>query len=103
LKVSEIPTTKHASIDSSSPKAEFNYPLSRPIVPPLAAPVAPVAPVEVKPGWQSSEFWLTALIIVGVFVSLILGRIDVSDIANLWPIIAGGVGYALSRGLAKKG
>lgn len=89
------PTTKHAIVDSSSPKAEFVPSLTRTIQPPIFVP-------ETKPGWYTSEFLLTALIVVGMFTALILGRITVDDIANLWPLIAGPAAYALSRGLAKK-
>lgn len=103
--MSDIPTTKHGTIDSSQPKAEFNYPR-----PPrtlsqaeIAATFPAPATAEVKPGWHTSEFWLTALVIIGVFASLILGRITVNDIANLWPLFTGPAAYALSRGLAKKG
>lgn len=67
--------------------------------PPLIVSSTP----DTKPGWYTSEFWLTSLVIVGVFASLILGRITVNDIANLWPLFTGPAAYALSRGLAKKG
>lgn len=93
--IPNAPTAKRAAISTSSPKAEFPPSLTRTIQPPVFVP-------ETKPGWYTSEFWLTALIIIGVFVSLILGRITVDDIANLWPLIAGPAAYALSRGLAKK-
>ena len=53
------------------------------------------------PGWQTSEFLLTALLTVGVFVLLALGRIEVKDVGDLWPMFMGGGAYAVARGGAK--
>lgn len=53
------------------------------------------------PGWKTSEFWLTALPIAGVFVLLAIGRLEVDDAMRLWPLFTGGGMYAISRGLAK--
>jgi len=60
---------------------------------------APATPA--KPGWQTTEFALTALLVVAVTVLLAIGRISVEDIVDLWPLAAGISGYALSRGITK--
>lgn len=54
-----------------------------------------------RPGWQTTEFALTALMVVAVTVLIAVGRMEVDDIFELWPLAAGIGGYALSRGMAK--
>jgi len=63
---------------------------------------------EVKPGWKTTEFWLSVFVVLG---SLLWGA-DVLDpegvgTANkVFGLIVSGlaaVGYTVSRGLAKKG
>ncbi len=63
-----------------------------------------------KPGWQTTEFWVTLLamgIAGGVLVLAILGLTRVGDPQRLveWSmgiIAASGGAYALARGVAKK-
>lgn len=63
---------------------------------------------EVKPGWKTTEFWLTSIV---ALASLLWGA-DVLDPDGLGTankvfgfVVAalGAVGYTVSRGLAKKG
>ena len=63
---------------------------------------------ELKPGWKTSEFWLTVVVALG---SLLWGA-DVLDpeaggtVNKVFGLIVSGlaaVGYTVSRGLAKKG
>ena len=63
---------------------------------------------EVKPGWKTSEFWITVAVALG---SLLWGA-DVLDpeaggTANkVFGLVVSGlaaVGYTVSRGIAKKG
>ena len=63
---------------------------------------------EVKPGWKTTEFWLSVVVVLG---SLLWGA-DVLDpdgagTANkVFGLLVSGlaaVGYTVSRGLAKKG
>lgn len=56
---------------------------------------------ETKPGWKSTEFWLTGLVIVGVVVLMLADKLTVEDVVQLWPLFASVAGYALSRGMAK--
>lgn len=52
-------------------------------------------------GWQTSEFWLSVLALVGVFALILAGKTDAQTglliIATIVP------GYAVSRGLTKRG
>lgn len=54
---------------------------------------------QVKPGYLTTEFWLTVLTAVAASVLLGVGRID----ATVWTAVIGGMsgGYSLSRGIAK--
>lgn len=54
-----------------------------------------------KPGWQTTEFWLSLATLLCATVLIGLDKID----ASVWAAAAGvsSVGYALSRGLAKGG
>ena len=63
---------------------------------------------EVKPGWKTTEFWLTVVVALG---SLLWGadvlNPEAAGTANkVFGLIVSGlaaVGYTVSRGLAKKG
>jgi hypothetical protein len=52
-----------------------------------------------KPGWQTSEFWVTALTIAGLVISSIAAPLA-PRYAALGAAISAGL-YAISRGLAK--
>ena len=63
---------------------------------------------EVKPGWKTTEFWLTA----GVALASLLWGADILDpesagtankVFGFVVAALGAVGYTVSRGLAKKG
>ena len=63
---------------------------------------------EVKPGWKTTEFWMTSIV---ALASLLWGA-DVLDpdavgtankIFGFVVAALGAVGYTVSRGLAKKG
>jgi len=83
------------------------------IVAVLPEPVPQPPPVkkEVKPGWKSTEFWVT---VVTSLISILAagGFISVDDaetaqggatqIAGLIGLVIAQVGYATSRGSAKK-
>jgi hypothetical protein len=52
-----------------------------------------------KPGWKTSEFWITGLLITGLVVSSIA-----APLSPKWAAIGAsisGASYAISRGLAK--
>lgn len=62
------------------------------------AQIVAAAPAH-KPGWQTSEFWITAVTVVGAISTAIAG-VPLSPVAG----IAAGVGaaaYAISRGIVK--
>lgn len=52
-----------------------------------------------KPGYLTSEFWLTVLVVVAATVLRLTDDID----ADAWMVVAGGATglYNVSRGLAK--
>jgi hypothetical protein len=54
-----------------------------------------------KPGWQTTEFWISLVTLVCATVLVAMGKID----SGVWAAAAGvsSAGYALSRGLAKGG
>ncbi len=56
----------------------------------------------VKPGHMTTEFWLCVLGIICTFTLLLMNRITVKDVQDLWPLFASIGAYALSRGAAKK-
>lgn len=56
-----------------------------------------------KPGWITSEFWVTVLPLVGVFLLMALGRITVEQAVSLWPLLLSGGVYSVGRGIAKQG
>lgn len=53
-----------------------------------------------RPGWKTTEFWVTIIVIVAATALLLTDKID----AGLWAVAAGlpGMAYPVSRGLAKK-
>ena len=63
-------------------------------------------PVEIKPGWKTTEFWLTA---VAEIVGLLLVSGAVSEVGDgPWPKIIGGaiailgaLGYTVQRRILK--
>lgn len=55
----------------------------------------------IKPGWKTSEFWLSATPMAVMLVLLALGRITPDDISSLWPVFIPAGGYGISRGLVK--
>lgn len=55
-----------------------------------------------RPGWKTTEFWITVTAIAAVVVLMLAGRLTIEDVLQLWPIFFGGGAYAVSRGLAKK-
>lgn len=59
----------------------------------------PVKPT-VKPGYETSEFWLSFALLVAATALRLTGNID----ADAWMVVAGGVGlgYPIGRGIAKK-
>ena len=54
-----------------------------------------------KPGWQSTEFLMTALLVTSITILMALGRLSVDDVVELWPLAISVGGYAISRGIAK--
>lgn len=65
---------------------------------------------DVKPGWQTSEFW--TLVVTSVVNVLAMAGIftpkESSDLAQIIPVLSGGIGqaiiiagYAISRSKAK--
>lgn len=67
--------------------------------------IVPV-PVPVKPGYKTTEFWLTA---VATLVGLVMAA-DIIPSDGMWPKITGlvvamltSMGYNVSRSIAKKG
>jgi hypothetical protein len=58
-----------------------------------------VKDTHVKPGWRTTEFWVNALLIVGLVVAA-----SASSLAPRYAAIGAaisGSAYAISRGLAK--
>jgi len=54
-----------------------------------------------KPGYKTSEFWMTALVVVAITLLIAMGRISTGDVLDLWPVLGSVVAYSLSRGQAK--
>lgn len=54
---------------------------------------------HVKPGWKSTEFWVTVALIGGNFLSAVGGALPDKWAAGF--ATAAGVAYKISRGLAK--
>jgi hypothetical protein len=60
----------------------------------------PVKPVPAKPGWQTTEFWVTVLTAVGATAAAATDNLPprYAALASTIAVVA----YALSRGLAKR-
>lgn len=56
-------------------------------------------PSGLKSGFKTSEFWIALLMNIGGFALVILGHENVGGVV----MAAGGGGYQVSRGMAKKG
>lgn len=56
-----------------------------------------------KPGYMTTEFWLTLACIGSVTLLLALGKMNIDQIDDLWPYLSVVAGYNVSRGLAKRG
>lgn len=54
-----------------------------------------------RPGWKSTEFAMTALLVTAITILMALGRLSVEDVVELWPLAVSVGGYAISRGIAK--
>ena len=57
--------------------------------------------VETKPGWKTTEFWVTVAWVVGLVSAALAGAV-----APRWTALASAISigaYALARGLAKQG
>jgi hypothetical protein len=73
---------------------------------PVQTPVGGMEPATVKPGYKTSEFWLTAgATVVGLAIAS-----GVIPETGVWPKIVAlvvsafaAMGYTVSRGMAKKG
>jgi hypothetical protein len=52
-----------------------------------------------KPGWQTTEFWVTVLVVVGDVVGALTQHIP-TQYTGIASAVAAGL-YAVSRGLAK--
>jgi hypothetical protein len=53
-----------------------------------------------KPGWKTTEFWVTTLATVGSLTAAVAGFVP-----GPWGLVAAGLSsaaYAISRGIAKK-
>ena len=63
---------------------------------------------EVKPGWKTTEFWITVIVAVGSLLwgAGILDPEGIGSANKVFGLIVSGlsaVGYTISRGLVKKG
>jgi hypothetical protein len=63
---------------------------------------------DVKPGWKTTEFWLTVVVALGSLLwgADVLDPDGVGTVNKVFGLMVSGlaaVGYTVSRGLAKKG
>ena len=63
---------------------------------------------EVKPGWKTTEFWITVIVAVGSLLwgAGILDPEGIGTANKVFGLIVSGLsagGYTISRGLVKKG
>ena len=65
----------------------------------MTTPAAPTK--KVKPGWQTTEFWITVIGEIGAVCAAASGVIPSKSAALL--MTASAVAYKISRGLAKAG
>jgi hypothetical protein len=72
-----------------------------PAVPPLATEIG--TPPPVKPGWQTTEFWmkLAAILLSTLFASGAITNNTVLAVAGMAAAILGSLGYAVNRGMVK--
>lgn len=61
----------------------------------------PTAKVD-KPGYYTSEFGITALVIAGIVVLILFDKMTVQQISEMWPMFIGTGAYVVSRGIAKR-
>jgi len=54
-----------------------------------------------KPGYKTTEFWVTLTLIVSATTLIAVGKMTVKDVLDLWPMFGSGGAYSLGRGLAK--
>jgi len=57
--------------------------------------------MDIKPGWKTTEFWITALVVVSTLLGWLAGHIPGEYAAIVEAAAA--AAYAASRALAKKG
>lgn len=62
-----------------------------------------VAPTETRPGWKTTEFWLTALLLLGGVVQQAVGVFNIPDKTVLQVQFVLAAAYTIARGLAKVG
>lgn len=59
-----------------------------------------------RPGWQTTEFWLSVIPMIGLFLLLGFRIVTVDEAVRLWPhftAFAGGGGvYAVARSIVKR-
>lgn len=70
------------------------------------APAAPVQTPASKPGYKSTEFWLSAVAaIVGAVMAsgAFAANSDVMKVAGMATMALAALGYSVSRGMAKQG
>lgn len=70
-----------------------------------AAVTAPEAAPAVKPGYKSTEFWLSS---VAAIVGVVMASGATTDsvimkVAGMATLVLAALGYSVSRGMAKKG
>ena len=82
---------------------DTSAPANNALANPAAAPAAPLPapPRAVRPGWQTSEFWMTLLGHLGLFGGAVSGVLPPQYAALA--AAASQVAYNLSRGLVKSG
>lgn len=56
-----------------------------------------------KNGFLTSEFALTALLILCATILISLDKLSIDSLVSLWPLFTSASAYSISRGLAKRG
>lgn len=64
--------------------------------------IKPVQDLKNKPGYLTTEFGLTALLIIGAFMLVLFDKITVQQITDLWPAFASVATYSVARGITKR-
>lgn len=67
---------------------------------PSPAPIVPGSPAQVKPGYKTTEFWLTVTVSIATLLGALAGVVPPQTAAIL-AAISNGL-YAISRGMAKQ-